>query len=276
MALYALLGLLGLVALLAAAALILDRPSMRAPDAQVAAPADLPPPPAPLPALQPPPNATAGPGITPEQLNALQAQIREANATLLALRAEAERTRRDAAVADRPRAAPGPRQSTLSPPPSPAPAVTPPAMAPPAIAPPAVAPAAAPSDFDDAMSPPPKPPYPAQASAGPARQAEPPAAYPAARPRVFLHHRGGSAAGQQEANDIAQRLLFSDFAYVETRKTADSPAMASVRFFYPEDAAAAARLAGLLGGTGLDFQVQDFSARRGRASRGTLEVWLPG
>jgi hypothetical protein len=93
---------------------------------------------------------------------------------------------------------------------------------------------------------------------------------------VFLHYRSGSHAAQQEATDIAQRLLFSDFAYADTRSSADVPPGPTVRFFYPDDAAAAARLAASLGWTGQEFQVEDGSARRRRAAPGTLEVWIGG
>jgi hypothetical protein len=96
-----------------------------------------------------------------------------------------------------------------------------------------------------------------------------PAPAPSARPKVFLRYLGGSAASQQLATEVAQRLLFSDFAYSDTRSVNDAPVAPTVRYFFPEDAAAAQRLAALLSGTG-----QDMSDRRGQTARGALEVWL--
>jgi hypothetical protein len=98
---------------------------------------------------------------------------------------------------------------------------------------------------------------------------------PVSRRRVFLHYRTGSQPGEDEANDLAHRLLFSDFAYAETRTVPASTQTPMIRFYYREDAEAAARLAGLLGGSGLEFRVQDSSGIPTRAPRGTLEVWIP-
>jgi hypothetical protein len=317
LAVYTLLGLLGGVALLATIGLLLDHPAptgrpeppptttatipapapLAAP--QLAAPqlAAVQPRPATPPAAAPPipvppiparpilapqvaaavPLPPAAPPASSAQLSALEVQIREANAQLAALRAQAERSRREAA--ERLRAAPPPPRAAASPLPAPPPATAPPG--------------------DDAASPAFKPSYPAPSTPAPSTPAPtttaqttpaqtntaPSAAVaegevarpgPAQRPRVYLHFRSGSAAGSQTATEIAQRLLFSDFAYADTRVAADVPAQPSVRFFWPEDAAAANRLAGLLGGIGTDFLVADFTARRGRAAHGTLEVWLPG
>jgi hypothetical protein len=94
------------------------------------------------------------------------------------------------------------------------------------------------------------------------------------RPRVFLHYPAGSRGGLQEATNLAQRLLFSDFAYGDTRSTTDPPSDSVIRYFYPEDAPAAARLAALLGGDGDAFRVQDATSQPGHAKHGTLEVWL--
>jgi hypothetical protein len=91
---------------------------------------------------------------------------------------------------------------------------------------------------------------------------------------VFIHYRSGSSPAMETATAIAQRLLFSDFSYADTRSASAVSGGSSVRYFYPEDAAAAARLADLLRGTGIDFHVADLSASRGRAPRGTLDVWI--
>ena len=76
------------------------------------------------------------------------------------------------------------------------------------------------------------------------------------------------------ATDIAQRLLFSDFAYADTRSTVKPTSNSVIRYFYPEDAQAAERLAALLSDGGPTFRVQDASDRRGRVKSGTLDVWI--
>jgi hypothetical protein len=98
---------------------------------------------------------------------------------------------------------------------------------------------------------------------------------PASRRRVFLHYRSGSQPGENEANDLAHRLLFSDFAYAETRTVRASTQMPMIRYYHREDADAAGRLADLLRGSGLEFRVQDSSAFPSRTAQGTLEVWIP-
>jgi hypothetical protein len=318
--LYGMLGLLAGAAALACAALLLDRGGSPSPHpvepASVAAPppqdALAPPPPAAAPAPTPAPAAAPTPPESSE-LTALQAKIREADARLAALQAEAEKARlaaaeatrqREAAEADaaRQRAAAAAaanddrrtaaeasqaqherdaaeaeqrqrqaqqaqeradaawketerRIQALAQPP----AALPPAPAPVAANPPE------PSDADAAMIPPP-PPGLLGGHSSP----------PAARPTVVLHYRGGSRAAQQEATDIAQRLLFSDFAYSDTRSAGSVPPVPTVRYFYPDDAAAAARLAASLAWTGQQFEVQDASAHPHGAAPGTLEVWIGG
>ena len=77
----------------------------------------------------------------------------------------------------------------------------------------------------------------------------------------------------KEATDVARQLRSSDFAYADTLSTVNAPAESVIRYFYPDDALAAARLASLLSGNAT-FLVQDASARRGRTKPGTLEVWI--
>ncbi|MBN9508600.1 MAG: hypothetical protein J0I21_05700 [Alphaproteobacteria bacterium] len=104
-----------------------------------------------------------------------------------------------------------------------------------------------------------------------------PAPPPGPRPRVSLRYQSGSAAAMQAANDIAQRLLFSDFTYADTRSAPDAPSNPVIRYFHPEDAASARRLADWLAGAGVRFRVQNASARPGRAPPlGTLDVWIGG
>ena len=116
-----------------------------------------------------------------------------------------------------------------------------------------------PSEADEALT---EPPGRADSAAG------------ASRPRVFLRYRSGSPAAQQAATEIAKGLLFSDYAYADTRSSANVLPAPTVRYFYPEDAAAAGRLAALLAWTRQDFQIQDASDHRRGVARGTLEVWV--
>ena len=248
------------------------------------------PPPAPV-ASAPPasPPAAAAEQPDPRALAALQQQIRDANSTLSGLRAETEQIRRSLSDAARPhqaapppatapaagavpRGAPANDQNGVStawadaertiqalgqraPTPTPAPTAGPPPVVPvPTRAPvPPAAPAAASSLASNAV------PEPLPA---------------AARPRVFLHFPAGSSGGLQEATDIAQRLLFSDFAYADTRSTTQPPTGSEIRYFFPEDAPAAQRLAALLADTGTYFHVQDATAHPGRARPGMLDVWV--
>jgi hypothetical protein len=94
------------------------------------------------------------------------------------------------------------------------------------------------------------------------------------RPRVVIHYRGDSPAGRDEAATLAQRLLNSAFLYGETRTVAATPRAPTIRYFFPADADAAARLAALLRGSGEEFRVQDMTAFRPAPARGMLEVWV--
>jgi hypothetical protein len=107
-----------------------------------------------------------------------------------------------------------------------------------------------------------------------AEQAGPPGAE-SARPRIFLHYRTGSERGLQEATEVARVLLFSDFAYAATTGLPSGTTAPLIRYYYPADAGAAGRLAALLRGSGLDFQVSDGSAAASGVAPGTIEVWIP-
>ena len=244
-----------------------------------AAPPQAAPPPAAPPQAAPPPAALAEqPG--PHEIEALQQQLREATSTLSGLRSETEALRK--ALADarvRSQAAPP------SAPPLPAPKPEAQAQANPetawadaertiqSLARHRAAPAAPPPEAtapSPAPSPTPSPPP----SAGEVAVNTPAPAPDAPRPHVYLHYPAGSSGGLQQATDIAQRLLFSDFAYADTRSTANAPTDSAIRYFYPQDAPAAARLAALLSDNGAAYRVQDASDRRGRARPGTLDVWI--
>lgn len=90
-----------------------------------------------------------------------------------------------------------------------------------------------------------------------------------------MHYRSGSARGQDAAADLARRLLFSDFAYAETRIVPASTTVPVIRYFHREDAEAAQRLADLLRSNGMEFRVQDGSGMQVLAPNGTIEVWIP-
>lgn len=91
---------------------------------------------------------------------------------------------------------------------------------------------------------------------------------------MFINYRAGSGAGEDEAADLAHRMLFSDFAYAETRHIAGGPWAPTIRYFHSEDAGAASRLADLLRDNGEPFRIQDMTHFHARPPRGTLEVWV--
>ncbi len=99
-------------------------------------------------------------------------------------------------------------------------------------------------------------------------------ALPAINPRVVVHVPAGSAS----AEALSGRLLASlagRSATVEERHVMDTPSQPSIRYFHPEDAAAARRAADWMAGAGLSWTVRDFTSYQPRPSRGTIEVWLP-
>lgn len=200
--------------------------------------------------------------------NAAQAQARQAQALQDQQQASAAWTATEKLVRTLSR-----RTGQPAAPPEP-PAVTPGRSPPPGYL-------AAPGDAPSAS---PAPASPAPATIGPQAAARAPAAAfppqdpagstPATRPRVVLYYRSGADQGAELARQVAQRLLFSDFAYADTKPATDGPALPTVRYFRPEDNAAANRLAAMLAGSGRFFQVQDFSDHPDRAPPGTLDVWL--
>lgn len=91
-----------------------------------------------------------------------------------------------------------------------------------------------------------------------------------AHARVVIHVRDG---GDARAQDMAARLA-SIVGRLETRQVAVAPGSYEIRFFHPEDSAAARALADTLPVQGA-WRVRDFSQFRPPPSGGTLEVWLP-
>ncbi|MBL6453984.1 hypothetical protein JMJ55_01540 [Belnapia sp. T6] len=211
---------------------------------QAAAPAAMPVPAAPVPAVPPGPDRTA----LEADLASLRASVAAEQARLNALRearqaAEADlaTTRRELALAQaqasRREAAP-PLPSVAQPPAPPIVLGAPPR---PLTLPPGIAATPAPS-----------------AGSGQAR--------------VFLHMRAGSVAAADSAAELVPQLRDSGFEVADTRLVTSTPSQRVVRYFHTEDAAAAARLAGRLG---RGWAIQDFRNYEPAPSSGTLEIWLP-
>lgn len=270
-----------------------------APPPLATAPPPVPSAPAPIAAAPPPtaPPPTAPPADA-KALAALADQLHNANSEISGLRSETEALR--TALAElRQRQAASLKAASAPPAHTPAPRTEPPHAATPAAQMPATqAPQPPRPDWADAertvqalaqhpavaapaqSAPPPTrgstagaaPASPAPAElASNAAPLTPPAGPP---PRVFLHYPAGSEGGMREVTNIARRLRMTDFAYADTRSTTRPPAESVIRYFYPQDAAAATELASLLAGGDMTFRVQDVSARPGRAKPGTLEVWV--
>ena len=113
----------------------------------------------------------------------------------------------------------------------------------------------------------------ATASLPPDTTTAPPAGDAVSR-RVFIHYRAGSVQGAGEASDLARRLAGSAFTYAQTRIVPGTPSRSTIRYFYPDDAAAAARLAAFLRNGGGPFYVQNMLAFRPSPAPHTLEVWV--
>jgi hypothetical protein len=92
--------------------------------------------------------------------------------------------------------------------------------------------------------------------------------------RIVIHYRGGSTAGEAEAERLAGAAA-PLAARVQIRVVADAPSQPVIRFFYPEDEAPAHRLADVLRRPSPGWDVKDFGSFRPRPSLGTIEVWTP-
>ena len=101
-----------------------------------------------------------------------------------------------------------------------------------------------------------------------------PAAPSPSQGRVVIHYRGGSGAGEAEADRLAT-VAAPLAARVQTRVVADTPSTPVIRFFHPEDEGRARQLAGALSTAGPRWEVRDFGDFRPRPSSGTIEVWTP-
>jgi hypothetical protein len=87
---------------------------------------------------------------------------------------------------------------------------------------------------------------------------------------VILYHRRASPAADRLADQL--RPLARQ---VDVRTAAAIPRRPTIRYFQPEDAAAAQALAVALRRDGGEWRVQDRTARHRRHASGAVEVWLP-
>jgi hypothetical protein len=98
--------------------------------------------------------------------------------------------------------------------------------------------------------------------------AAPDTAMPAGPLRIVIHHplgyRDGLVGVQERIGPVE--------GSIESRGAGATPSTPIIRFFSPEDEAAAGRLANRLGPA---WTVQDFTSFRPRPNRGLLEVWIP-
>ena len=89
--------------------------------------------------------------------------------------------------------------------------------------------------------------------------------------RVFVH--APPSVGRAGAEEVVASLAAAGFPDVSRVSARDSVAGTNIRYFLPEDAAAADRLAAILGNGAI---ARDFTAFRPSPRGGTLEVWLTG
>ena len=113
-----------------------------------------------------------------------------------------------------------------------------------------------------------------------AQQSAPPANRPASGLRIILHQRAGK--GRQTIDALAAFLAQDGTPAAGYREVPGETTTSRVRYFWPDDRAAAERLKGRLetflagrerGGLKPPI-VQDFTRFTPRPSRGTLEIWL--
>ncbi len=181
----------------------------------------------------------------------------------------------------RPDPSPVPEPAALAPAPEPPIVTIPPPAPPPSVRPAVLAalpplpkPPPAPPRVRPAVPREPPPLLPAPVAAPQAAAPEVHAAVPAERAKVRIFYPANSNTGLLLTRDIAQKVMYSDFAYTDTRSSPNAPAVSEVRYFHPEDQGPATRLALLLGEIGPGFQVRDRSDHPGSQPPGVLEVWI--
>ena len=93
-------------------------------------------------------------------------------------------------------------------------------------------------------------------------------------PHVVVQYRGSAA---DEADRFAKALAGRDprFSHVEIRAVSSTPRAPTIRFFHPEDVAAAWELEATVSATGDTWEVRNYTTYQPRPPRGTLEILLP-
>ena len=95
------------------------------------------------------------------------------------------------------------------------------------------------------------------------------------KPRIFIHH---SSRDRDLALRLATKLNNTGFGIAELRTKNDGPSVASIRYYFDEDRAAAIAsresVRSLLS-PAVPVRLQDFRHYEPKPSRGTVEVWAP-
>ena len=95
------------------------------------------------------------------------------------------------------------------------------------------------------------------------------------KPRIFIHH---SSRDRDLALRLATRLNNAGFGIAELRTKIDGPSVASIRYYYDEDRAAAIASRESIRSSlspAVPVRLQDFRHYEPKPSRGTVEVWAP-
>lgn len=91
---------------------------------------------------------------------------------------------------------------------------------------------------------------------------------------VLIHFLATSAPGEAEARRVAS-VMGPQVSGTELQEVADVPPVATIRYFFPSDRAAALALAAATPVPGGEWQVEDASRAPARPAPGTVELWLP-
>jgi hypothetical protein len=91
---------------------------------------------------------------------------------------------------------------------------------------------------------------------------------------ISVHYRRDSSAARMDAQRLASWLVSSSFSAPRLLTTEHPVAAPVVRYFFSQDAAAAALLVHTLGGRDQSWRVEDCRGWRRKPPAGTIEVWL--
>jgi hypothetical protein len=97
---------------------------------------------------------------------------------------------------------------------------------------------------------------------------------PAGDARVVIHFPSGPAA--EEAHALLAVMDAQGIDDAELRRVPVHVAEANVRYFHPQDRAAAESVSQLMRSSGYPSEVEDFTRFDPPPAPGTVEVWLPG